>query len=92
MCLKLLYPNTNIVVRLKKADDSFYYLNELEVDVNFDGVDPMFFRKEELDGIELKGPLAEKIVSSPNDLDDDISPVKKRSQRRLARLFKKNKK
>merc|ERR1711933_80783 len=69
-CLsKTLYPNTNIVVRLKKADDSFYYLNELEVDVNFDGVDPMFFRKEELDGIELKGPLAEKIVSSPNDLD-----------------------
>ena len=92
-CLsKTLYPNTNIIVRLKKAEDSFYYTNELEVDVNFDAVDPMFFQEKDLDGAQLNEPLVEEITNSPDDKDEDISPIKKRSQRRLARLFKKNKK
>jgi ATP-dependent Clp protease ATP-binding subunit ClpC len=90
-CLsKTLYPNTNIMVRLKKDEDSFYYINELDVEVNFDLVDPMFFQKEDLDGDQLNGPLIDRITNSPDD-DEDISPVKKRSRRRLARLFKKTK-
>jgi|TARA_B110001452_G_scaffold163115_1_gene135896 ATP-dependent Clp protease ATP-binding subunit ClpC len=91
-CLsKTLYPNTNIIVRLKKAEDSFYYINELEVDVNFDAVDPIFFQEKDVDGLKLNESLTEEIVNSSDDKDEDISPVKKRSQRRLARLFKKNK-
>ena len=63
----------------------------MDVEVNFDLVDPMFFREEDLDGVQLNGPLADKIADSSDD-DEDISPVKKRSRRRLARLFKKTKK
>jgi ATP-dependent Clp protease ATP-binding subunit ClpC len=95
-CLsKTLYPNTNIFVRLKKAEDSFYYLNELDVEVNFDVVDPMLFERkdvDDLDGIKLGETLDNEMTNSTlDDNDEDISPVKKRSQRRLARLFKKTK-
>merc|ERR1711865_498786 len=89
-CLsKTLYPNTNIMVRLKKDEDSFYYINELDVEVNFDLVDPTFFQEKDVDGLKLNESLTEEIVNPSDDKDEDISPVKKRSQRRLARLFKK---
>jgi len=41
-CLsKTLYPNTKIIVRRKKAEGSLWkYINELEVEVNFDDVKP----------------------------------------------------
>ena len=47
-CLsKTLYPNTKIIVRRKKVEGTLLtYTNELEVEVNFDDVDPNLLQEE----------------------------------------------
>ena len=97
-CLsKTLYPNTKIIVRRKKVEGTLLtYTNELEVEVNFDDVDPMFFRNpDELPNRPkqlLESSLANGSIDSINEKDEDISPRAKRSRRRIARFFKKNRK
>jgi ATP-dependent Clp protease ATP-binding subunit ClpC len=97
-CLsKTLYPNTKIIVRRKKVEGTLLtYTNELEVEVNFDEVDPSFFR----DPNELSNRPKQLLTnSSTNETFESIdvdsnqeSPKAKKSKRRLSRFFNKDKK
>ena len=97
-CLsKTLYPNTKIIVRRKKVEGTLLtYTNELEVEVNFDEVDPSLLE----DSNELSNRPKELVTnSSVNEKFDSIdvgdnpdSPKTQKSKRRLSRFFNKNKK
>jgi len=97
-CLsKTLYPNTKIIVRRKKVEGTLLtYTNELEVEVNFDEVDPSYF-----DDANDSANQSNQLVtdSSVNETSDSIdventqdSPKSKKPRRRLSRFFNKNKK
>ena len=97
-CLsKTLYPNTKIIVRRKKVEGTLLtYTNELEVEVNFDEVDPSLLQ----DPNELLNRPKELVTnSSASEKFDSIdvdntqdSPKVNKSKRRLSRFFNKNKK
>ena len=98
-CLsKTLYPNTKIIVRRKKVEGTLLtYTNELEVEVNFDEVDPSFFQ----DSKELSNRPKQLANSSMDetsesmDVDSDQESPRARatkSKRRLSRFFNKDKK
>jgi ATP-dependent Clp protease ATP-binding subunit ClpC len=97
-CLsKTLYPNTKIIVRRKKVEGTLLtYTNELEVEVNFDEVDPSFFQ----DPNELSNRPKQLLTnSSTNETFESVdvdsnqeSPKAKKSKRRLSRFFNKDKK
>ena len=97
-CLsKTLYPNTKIIVRRKKVEGTLLtYTNELEVEVNFDEVDPSLLQ----DGNELANQSTQLLTdSSVNETSDsqDIenqtnSTEPKKPRRRLSRFFNKTQK
>jgi ATP-dependent Clp protease ATP-binding subunit ClpC len=96
-CLsKTLYPNTKIIVRRKKVEGTLLtYTNELEVEVNFDEVDPSFFQ----DSNELSNRPKQLTNSSTDETFESVdvdsnqeSPKAKKSKRRLSRFFNKDKK
>ena len=97
-CLsKTLYPNTKIIVRRKKVEGTLLtYTNELEVEVNFDEVDPSLLQ----DGNELANQSTQLLTdSSVNETSDSLdienqpnSTEPKKPRRRLSRFFNKTKK
>jgi ATP-dependent Clp protease ATP-binding subunit ClpC len=96
-CLsKTLYPNTKIIVRRKKVEGTLLtYTNELEVEVNFDEVDPSFFQ----DSNEVSNRPKQLTNSSTDETFESVdvdsnqeSPKAKKSKRRLSRFFNKDKK
>ena len=96
-CLsKTLYPGTKIIVRRKKVEGTLLtYTNELEVEVNFDEVDPSLLQE----GNEL----ATNSTQILNDSSADKTPVlmdgddqfdemdAEKPKRRLSRFFNKTK-
>nr|YP_009162655.1 Clp protease ATP binding subunit [Pseudo-nitzschia multiseries]AKT26056.1 Clp protease ATP binding subunit [Pseudo-nitzschia multiseries]UBA15591.1 Clp protease ATP binding subunit [Pseudo-nitzschia multiseries] len=73
-CLsQTLFPNTKIIVRRKRVEDSILtYTNELEVEINFDNVDRRFFEEEGTEGA-LNNPskaLTEAPVGTSSDTID----------------------
>jgi ATP-dependent Clp protease ATP-binding subunit ClpC len=96
-CLsKTLYPNTKIIVRRKKVEGTLLtYTNELEVEVNFDEVDPSLLQ----DGNELANQSTQLLTdSSVNETSDSLdienqpnSTEPKKPRRRLSRFFNKTK-
>ena len=97
-CLsKTLYPNTKIIVRRKKVEGTLLtYTNELEVEVNFDEVDPTLLQ----DGNDLGDQSSQLLTDSsvdetPELVDVDGQPSSadsKKPRRRLSRFFNKTKK
>ena len=74
-CLsQTLFPNTKIIVRRKRVEDSILtYTNELEVEVNFDNVDRRFFEEGGSEGAITNGSNA--LTDSPTDKSSDsINP------------------
>jgi len=97
-CLsKTLYPNTKIIVRRKKVEGTLLtYTNELEVEVNFDEVDPSLLQdpNELLNRpkqLVTNSLVSEKFDSIDVDNNQD-SPKVNKSKRRLSRFFNKDKK
>jgi len=103
-CLsKTLYPNTKIIVRRKKVEGTLLtYTNELEVEVNFDDVDPSYFN-ESKDSDDLANEPSQPSTDSLKDEKPDLIKVEntedledlpkpKKSRRRLSRFFSKDKK
>ena len=95
-CLsKTLYPGTKIIVRRKKVEGTLLtYTNELEVEVNFDEVDPSLMP----DGNEFATSSQVLTDSSANKtpalMDGDNQPDEtdsKKPKRRLSRFFNKTK-
>ena len=96
-CLsKTLYPNTKIIVRRKKVEGTLLtYTNELEVEVNFDEVDPSLLQE----GSELVNQSSQLLTDSASSqtsevLDIDGEPnsaESKKPRRRLSRFFNKTK-
>ena len=96
-CLsKTLYPGTKIIVRRKKVEGTLLtYTNELEVEVNFDEVDPSLMQ----DGNEFATSSTQVLTdSSANktpaliDGDDQLDETdSKKPKRRLSRFFNKTK-
>merc|ERR1712176_389925 len=96
-CLsKTLYPNTKIIVRRKKVEGTLLtYTNELEVEVNFDDVDPSLLQE----GNELINQSSQLLTDSSSSqtsevLDIDGEPnsaESKKPRRRLSRFFNKTK-
>jgi ATP-dependent Clp protease ATP-binding subunit ClpC len=96
-CLsKTLYPNTKIIVRRKKVEGTLLtYTNELEVEVNFDDVDPNLLQE----GNELVNQSSQLLTDSSsnqtsNVIDIDGEPnstESKKPRRRLSRFFNKTK-
>jgi len=81
-CLsQTLFPNTKIIVRRKRVEDSILtYTNELEVEINFDNVDRRFFEEGDSQGSindaekALTGEPNDKTsdsISTTNEQDDD---------------------
>merc|ERR1712087_632711 len=68
-CLsKTLYPNTKIIVRRKKVEGTLLtYTNELEVEVNFDDVDPNLLQE----GNELVNQSSQLLTDSSNNPTSD---------------------
>ena len=97
-CLsKTLYPNTKIIVRRKKVEGTLLtYTNELDVEVNFDEVDPSYFE----DSNALANKLSQPVIDSSEDETSDSIEVEntedssksKKPRRRLSRFFSKDKK
>ena len=96
-CLsKTLYPGTKIIVSRKKVEGTLLtYTNELEVEVNFDDVDPSLLQE----GNEFAGNSTQTL----NDSSADKTPVlvdgddrfdetdAEKPKRRLSRFFNKTK-
>jgi len=96
-CLsKTLYPNTKIIVRRKKVEGTLLtYTNELEVEVNFDEVDPSFFQDSNEVSNRPKQLANSSIDETSESVDVDSnqeSPKATKSKRRLSRFFNKEKK
>jgi len=97
-CLsKTLYPNTKIIVRRKKVEGTLLtYTNELEVEVNFDEVDPSLLE----DGNDLPTQSTQLVTDSSGNQTPELvnvdgqsdSPDSKKPRRRLSRFFNKTKK
>jgi len=97
-CLsKTLYPNTKIIVSRKKVEGTLLtYTNELEVEVNFDDVDPSLLPE----GNDLTNPSTQILNDSSTNqtpvlVDSDGQPdstESKKPRRRLSRFFNKTKK
>jgi ATP-dependent Clp protease ATP-binding subunit ClpA len=97
-CLsKTLYPNTKIIVSRKKVEGTLLtYTNELEVEVNFDDVDPSLLQE----GNDLTNPSTQILNDSSTNqtpvlVDSDGQPdstESKKPRRRLSRFFNKTKK
>lgn len=96
-CLsKTLYPNTKIIVRRKKVEGTLLtYTNELEVEVNFDDVDPTLLE----DGRQLTNQSSQLVTNSSDskaiEIDDDVQrnvTDSEKPKRRLSRFFNKTKK
>jgi ATP-dependent Clp protease ATP-binding subunit ClpC len=97
-CLsKTLYPGTKIIVRRKKVEGTLLtYTNELEVEVNFDEVDPSLLQE----GNEFATNSTQVLTDSsanqtPALIDGDDQPNStepKKPRRRLSRFFNKTKK
>merc|ERR1711966_507421 len=96
-CLsKTLYPNTKIIVRRKKVEGTLLtYTNELEVEVNFDDVDPNLLQE----GNELVNQSSQLLTDSSSNqtvevMDGDGQPNvtdSEKPKRRLSRFFNKTK-
>merc|ERR1712085_86603 len=97
-CLsKTLYPGTKIIVRRKKVEGTLLtYTNELEVEVNFDDVDPNLLQE----GNELINQSSQLLTDSSSNPTPELvdvdgqpsSPKVNKSKRRLSRFFNKDKK
>nr|YP_010208038.1 Clp protease ATP binding subunit [Pseudo-nitzschia americana]UBA15051.1 Clp protease ATP binding subunit [Pseudo-nitzschia americana] len=102
-CLsKTLYPKTKIIVRRKKLEDSVLtYTNELEVEVNFDDVDPSYFEgsneftddstKSLVNSLsESKAPESDIKNEPSQESGEDKKPRRFQKKRRLS-IFERNK-
>merc|ERR1712194_152338 len=97
-CLsKTLYPNTKIIVSRKKVEGTLLtYTNELEVEVNFDDVDPSLLQE----GNEFAADSTQVLNDSSSDKTPELVDVdgqpssvdSKKPRRRLSRFFNKTKK
>merc|ERR1711937_778236 len=96
-CLsKTLYPGTKIIVSRKKVEGTLLtYTNELEVEVNFDDVDPNLLQE----GNELVNQSSQLLTDSSSNQTSDVididgepnSTESKKPRRRLSRFFNKTK-
>ena len=96
-CLsKTLYPGTKIIVRRKKVEGTLLtYTNELEVEVNFDEVDPSLLQEGKEVVTNATQILSDSSVNtSPESFDDEDSQDEldsEKPKRRLSRFFNKAK-
>jgi ATP-dependent Clp protease ATP-binding subunit ClpA len=96
-CLsKTLYPGTKIIVRRKKVEGTLLtYTNELEVEVNFDEVDPSLLQEGNEVVTNSTQILSDSSVNtSPESFDDENSQDEldsEKPKRRLSRFFNKAK-
>merc|ERR1712174_113739 len=72
-CLsKTLYPNTKIIVSRKKVEGTLLtYTNELEVEVNFDDVDPSLLQE----GNDLTNPSTQILNDSSTNPTSDVLDI-----------------
>jgi ATP-dependent Clp protease ATP-binding subunit ClpC len=94
-CLsKTLYPNTKIIVRRKKVDGTLMtYTNELEVEIDFNDVDPQLL-KDSNDIVTQSVPVL--VNSETNSTDavnksNDQYESKAKSENRSSRFFNRSK-
>ena len=96
-CLsKTLYPGTKIIVRRKKVEGTLLtYTNELEVEVNFDDVDPSLLQEGNEFATNSTQILSDSSADKTPVLVDGDDPFDEtdaeKPKRRLSRFFNKTK-
>jgi len=92
MLSKTLYPKTKIIVRRKKLEDSVLtYTSELEVEVNFDDVDPSYFEgSNEFTDDSTKSLVNSLSESKAPESDITNEPSQESGEDKKPRRFQKN--